>query len=96
MPDKIFDDFKFQNYHNEKGMESNRVPNSVKMLEQWVLGVPLTGSLGYKEIAEHSEVQYIKKTAANKDDMQQPQIPKKRAANKDDMQQPQKPKKSKR
>jgi hypothetical protein len=47
------------------------------MLEQWVLGVPITRSLGDKESVEQSRVQCIKKTAANKDDMQQPQKPKK-------------------
>jgi hypothetical protein len=90
VPDKFFDDFKFQNYHNEKGTKSKSVPNSVKMLEQWVLGVPLTESLGDKENVEQSKVQGMKKTAASEDDIQHPQSPKKRAAN---IQHPQTPNK---
>jgi hypothetical protein len=80
VPERHFESFTFQNYRNEQGKVSRRVPKSIKMLEQWVLGVPLEGFLS-KENAEQSEVQGMKKRAANEDDMRQPQTPKKRKRN---------------
>jgi hypothetical protein len=80
VPERNFESFTFQNYHNEQGKVSQKVPKSIKMLEQWVLGVPLEGVLS-KESAEQSEVQGMKKRTANEDDMRQPQTPKKRKRN---------------
>src|SRR5437763_2470050 len=77
VPEAIFETFTFQCYHNEQGRVSHKVPKSVEMIEQWVLGVPLK-RLSKKEKAEQSEVQSIEKRAANEDDMKQPQTPKKR------------------
>jgi hypothetical protein len=88
VPEDIFETFTFQNYHNEEGMVPQKVPESVKMLQQWVLGVPLVKLLSEKEEAGQFKVQDMKKGAANEDDMQQPQTPKKMAANEDNMQQP--------
>ena len=78
VPEEIFETFTFQNYHNEQGKVSQKIPESVKVLEQWILGVPLKTLLDKKEKAEQSEVQGIEKRAANEDDMKQPQTPKKR------------------
>ena len=80
MPEDISETFTFQNYHNEEGKVSQKVPESIKMLEQWVLGVPLGPSLS-EENAEQSEVQGMKKRAANGNDMQQPQVQKKGRTN---------------
>src|SRR5256885_1950584 len=80
VPEKIFETFTFQNYHDEQGKVSQKVPKSIEMLEQWVLGVPLGGFLS-KENAEQSEVRGMKKRAANEDDMRQPQTPKKKRTN---------------
>jgi hypothetical protein len=80
VPEEIFEKFTFQNYLNEQGNVSQRVPESIDMLEQWVLGVPLKVRLG-EENAEQSEVQGVKKRAANEDDVRQPQTPKKRKRN---------------
>jgi hypothetical protein len=80
VPERDFEKFTFQNYHNEHGTVSERVPKSIEMLEQWVLGVPLKGFLS-KENTEQSEVQSMKKRAANEDNMRQPQTPKKRKRN---------------
>jgi hypothetical protein len=77
VPEKIFENFTFQNYLNEQGNVSQGVPESVEMLEQWVLGVPLRVRLS-EENAEQSEVQGVKKRAAN---VRQPQTPKKRKRN---------------
>jgi hypothetical protein len=60
VPEEDFETFTFQNYHNEQGKVSQQVPESVEMLEQWVLGVPLRGFLS-KENAEQSEDQGMKK-----------------------------------
>jgi hypothetical protein len=80
VPEKDFEKFTFQNDHNEQGTVSKNVPKSIQILEQWVLGVPLKGFLS-KENAEQSEVQGMKKRAANEDDIRQPQTPKKRKRN---------------
>src|SRR5256886_1098883 len=80
VPEEIVDGFTFQNYHNEQGKVSQNVPNSIEMVEQWVLGVPTKTSLN-KENGEQSKVQGMKKRAANEDDMRQPQPPKKRKGN---------------
>jgi hypothetical protein len=77
VPEANFETFTFQNYHNEQANKSLNVPKSVEKLEQWVLGVPLGGRLS-KENAEQSEVQGMKKRAANEDNMRQPPTPKKR------------------
>jgi hypothetical protein len=74
VPERDFEKFTFQ------GTVSKRVPKSIEMLEQYVLGVPLKGFLS-KENAEQSEVHGMKKRAANEDDMRQPQTPKKRKRN---------------
>src|SRR5437763_15533039 len=78
VPEAIFETFTFQYYHNEQGRVSHKVPKSVEMLEQWVLGVPLKRLLDKKGKAEQSEVQGIEKREANEGDMRQPQTPKKR------------------
>jgi hypothetical protein len=68
VPEVKCETFTFQNYHNNEGKVSQKVPESIKMLEQWVVAVPLGGVLS-KENAEQSEVQ---KRAANEDDTLQP------------------------
>ena len=73
VPEENFETFTFQNYHNEQGKVSQKVPKSIQMLEQWVLGVPLK-----RLLSKESGVQGMKKRAANEDDMQQTQAPKKR------------------
>ena len=88
VPEDIFETFTFQNYHNEQGHVSQKVPDPIKMVEQWVLGVPLM-SLYTKE----SETPSKNKNAVNEDDIQQPQTPKEKAANEDNMQQLQTPEK---
>jgi len=65
VPEESFETFTFQNYHNEQGKVAKKVPKPVKMLEQWVLGVPLGGVQGMKR-------------AAGGDDKRQPQMPKKK------------------
>ena len=78
VPEKIFETFTFQNYRNEQGKKSEKVPKPIKMLEQWVLGVPLEGFLS-EENAEQSKVRG-KKKRANEDDTRQPRTPKKKRA----------------
>jgi hypothetical protein len=78
VPAEIFDTFT-QSYHNEHGKVSRGVPESVEMLEQWVLGVPLGGTLS-SENAEQSADRGMKR-AANGDDMQRPQKLKKTKTN---------------
>jgi hypothetical protein len=68
VPEEHFEAFTFQNYHNEQGNVSQKVPESVGIIEQWVLGVPLKELLGEKD-------QGVKKRAAN---TQQPRTTKKR------------------
>jgi hypothetical protein len=80
VPERHFESFTFQNYHNEQGKVSGSVPPPVGALEQWVLGVPLEGFLS-GENAEQSEVRGMKKRAANEDDMRQSQTPGKRKRN---------------
>ena len=41
MPEENFKSFNLQNYWNKQGKVSQKVPESVKQLEQWVIGVPL-------------------------------------------------------
>jgi hypothetical protein len=83
VPEEIFKDVSLQNYHNGEGKVSQKLPECLKTLEQWVLGVPLGGNGGNggelsKKNAEQSEVQGMKKRTANEDDMRQPPTPKKR------------------
>src|SRR5436305_10275232 len=44
VPEDIFETYTFQSYHNEQENVSQRVPESVKKLKQWVLQVPLKES----------------------------------------------------
>lgn len=66
VPEEKFETFTLQNYQNEQGKLSRKVPKSIEMLEQWVLGVPLGGVLRKKK-ADQSEVQGMKKRAAEDD-----------------------------
>ena len=71
VPDDNFETFKFQNYQNEQGNVSQKVPKPIRMLEQWVLGVRLKKELT-KENAEQPEVQGMRERTASEDDMRQP------------------------
>ena len=97
VPEDNFNDFTTQNYQNKQRKASKKVPKSVVKLEQWVIGVPLRN----KEKAEQSEVQSIRKRAADQEDIaanredigaEREDIAADRgdiAADEDDMQQPQ-------
>jgi hypothetical protein len=56
VPEENFKDFTFQEYHTEQGMVSEKVPDTVGMLEQWVLGVPLG-----VDVSNDAEVQGTRK-----------------------------------
>jgi hypothetical protein len=71
VPDDNFETFPFQNYQNEQGNVSQKVPKALGMVEQWVLGVQLKKELS-KENAEQPEVQGVRERTASEDDMRQP------------------------